>query len=114
RYHEQLLRSVEYGLATTIICIAISYPMAYWIAFKGGTRKSTYLMLVVLPLFVAYVLRTIAWKNLLASEGFLVTFLQNHHLGSAISFTLMIGLLIGIFAYAKALGTEDVLEAAAA
>ncbi|GAA2398608.1 ABC transporter permease [Nonomuraea africana] len=68
-FQTQFLRSVGYGLAGTIIAIALAYPIAYWIAFKGGSRKSTYLLLVLLPFFVSFVLRTVSWKFLLADEG---------------------------------------------
>ncbi|GII91457.1 ABC transporter permease [Sinosporangium siamense] len=70
-YQTQFLRSAVYGLAGTAIAIALAYPMAYWIAFKGGSRKSTYLLLVLLPFFVSFVLRTVSWKFLLADDGIL-------------------------------------------
>ncbi|MBB2910082.1 spermidine/putrescine transport system permease protein [Streptosporangium becharense] len=69
QYQTQFLRSVGYGLAGTAIAIALAYPVAYWIAFKGGRRKSTYLLLVLLPFFVSFVLRTVSWKFLLADDG---------------------------------------------
>ncbi|MFI6508119.1 ABC transporter permease [Streptosporangium sp. NPDC050855] len=69
QYRTQFLRSAGYGLIGTLISIALAYPMAYWIAFKGGERKSTYLLLVLLPFFVSFVLRTVSWKFLLADEG---------------------------------------------
>jgi len=68
-YHTQLLRSLVYGLATTVITIALAYPMAYWIAFKGGRHKSSYLFLILLPFFVTFVIRTISWQFLLADNG---------------------------------------------
>ncbi|MGH3493695.1 MAG: ABC transporter permease, partial [Sciscionella sp.] len=68
-YHEQFIRSIVYGLITTGATIAIAYPVAYWIAFYGGAKKSIYLFLVLLPFFVTFVLRTIAWKFLLADGG---------------------------------------------
>jgi spermidine/putrescine transport system permease protein len=72
QYQTQFLRSVGYGLVATVISIALAYPMAYWIAFKGGSRKSTYLLLVLLPFFVSFVLRTVSWKFLLADDGMLL------------------------------------------
>ncbi|MFL6137990.1 MAG: ABC transporter permease [Frankiaceae bacterium] len=69
RYHVQLVRSLVYGGAATLIAIVIAYPMAYWIAFHGGRHKSTYLFLVLLPFFVTFVLRTIAWEFLLGDNG---------------------------------------------
>jgi spermidine/putrescine transport system permease protein len=69
RYHEQLLRSLSYGLMTTVITIVLAYPVAYWIAFHGGRHKSTYLFLILLPFFVTFVIRTISWQFLLADDG---------------------------------------------
>ena len=68
-YHTQLVRSLVYGLATTVITIGLAYPMAYWIAFKGGRHKSSYLFLILLPFFVTFVIRTISWQFLLADNG---------------------------------------------
>ncbi|MFF4410908.1 ABC transporter permease [Streptosporangium sp. NPDC001559] len=73
RYRTQFLRSVGYGLVGTAISIAMAYPVAYWIAFRGGSRKSTYLLLVLLPFFVSFVLRTVSWKFLLADDGLLLS-----------------------------------------
>ncbi|MER7130951.1 ABC transporter permease [Streptosporangium saharense] len=72
RYQTQFLRSVGYGLVGTVVSIAMAYPVAYWIAFRGGSRKSTYLLLVLLPFFVSFVLRTVSWKFLLADDGLLL------------------------------------------
>jgi spermidine/putrescine transport system permease protein len=77
QYQTQFLRSAGYGLVATVISIALAYPMAYWIAFKGGDRKSTYLLLVLLPFFVSFVLRTVSWKFLLADDGMLLTPLKS-------------------------------------
>jgi spermidine/putrescine transport system permease protein len=68
-YHTQLLRSLSYGVMTTVITILLAYPMAYWIAFHGGRHKSTYLFLILLPFFVTFVIRTISWQFLLADDG---------------------------------------------
>ncbi|MER5323402.1 ABC transporter permease [Streptosporangium roseum] len=77
QYQTQFLRSAGYGLAATVVSIALAYPMAYWIAFKGGPRKSTYLLLVLLPFFVSFVLRTVSWKFLLADDGMLLSPLKS-------------------------------------
>ncbi|BCY07610.1 ABC transporter permease [Actinoplanes sp. L3-i22] len=71
-YRVQLIRSLVYGLIATIILIVMSFPMAYWIAFHGGKRKSTYLFLILLPFFVSFVLRTISWRQLLTDDGVLL------------------------------------------
>jgi spermidine/putrescine transport system permease protein len=69
-YHTQFLRSIIYGLIVTVLCLTLAYPMAYWIAFYGGSRKSTYLFLVLLPFFVSFVIRTASWKFILNDQGF--------------------------------------------
>jgi spermidine/putrescine transport system permease protein len=68
-YDDQLVRSLVYGVLATAASIVLSYPAAYWIAFRGGTRKTTYLFLILLPFFVSFVLRTFSWKFLLADDG---------------------------------------------
>jgi spermidine/putrescine transport system permease protein len=70
-YHDQIIRSLVYGLAATVIQIVIGFPVAYWIAFKGGRNKSVYLFLVLLPFLVSFVLRTISWQFLLSDNGIL-------------------------------------------
>ncbi|MEO3797284.1 ABC transporter permease [Nonomuraea sp. B10E15] len=71
RYSTQLLRSLVYGGLATVAMLLIGYPVAYWIAFRGGNRKSVYLFLLLLPFFVSFVLRTISWNFLLADNGIL-------------------------------------------
>ncbi len=76
-YHAQLVRSLEYGAIATVIQIVLAYPVAYWISFKGGDRKSVYLFLLLLPFFVSFVLRTISWKFLLADDGLVLGPIKN-------------------------------------
>jgi spermidine/putrescine transport system permease protein len=76
-YHQQLLRSLWYGIIATVICVLLAYPMAYWIAFFGGRSKSTYLFLVLLPFFVTFVLRTVAWQFLLGDQGLVLGWLKS-------------------------------------
>jgi spermidine/putrescine transport system permease protein len=68
-YHVQLIRSLIYGLISTIVMIVLAFPVAYWIAFRGGKHKSTYLFLLLLPFFVSFVLRTISWGMILTDDG---------------------------------------------
>ncbi|MBG0812860.1 ABC transporter permease [Planomonospora sp. ID82291] len=77
QYGTQFLRSASYGLAATAVSLLLAYPVAYWIAFRGGARKSTYLLLVLLPFFVSFVLRTVSWKFLLADDGLLLAPLKS-------------------------------------
>jgi spermidine/putrescine transport system permease protein len=64
-----LLRSVGYALATVVLCLAIGYPVAYYIARFGGRRKHILIALVVLPFFVNYLVRTYAWVVMLGDDG---------------------------------------------
>ena len=68
-FHTQFIRSIVYGLIVTVLSLVLAYPMAYWIAFYGGSHKSTYLFLILLPFFVSFVIRTASWKFILADEG---------------------------------------------
>jgi spermidine/putrescine transport system permease protein len=79
-YHDQLIRSLVYGLIATALCIGIAYPMAYWIAFRGGNRKSTFLFMILLPFFVSFVLRTISWQFFLSDNGIVLGTLKTWHL----------------------------------
>ena len=71
-YQTQLIRSLVYGAIATVIMMVVAFPAAYWIAFHGGRRKSTYLFLLLLPFFVSFVLRTISWRLILTDDGFLL------------------------------------------
>ncbi len=69
QYKTQLIRSVEYSVIVTVACLLLAYPMTYWIAFYGGRWKSSILLLILLPFFVSFVIRTIQWKFLLGDTG---------------------------------------------
>ena len=73
---EQFGRSFIYALIATLLALAISYPLAYAIAFKSGKYKNVLLVLVVAPFFTSFLLRTIAWKQILGEEGFVVPTLR--------------------------------------
>jgi spermidine/putrescine transport system permease protein len=82
-YQTQFVRSLQYAGIATAIALAISYPLAYWIAFRGGRWKTLFLLLVIAPFFVTYLIRTLAWETILSDNGVVVTFLHNIHvLGS--------------------------------
>jgi spermidine/putrescine transport system permease protein len=79
-YHTQLIRSFEYAGLATLIALAISYPLAYWIAFRGGRWKNLLLLCIVGPFFVTYLIRTLAWETILADQGFVADRLRDLHL----------------------------------
>jgi spermidine/putrescine transport system permease protein len=76
-YGDQFLRSVGYAATATVACFVIGFPLAYFIAFKAGRFKNAMLLLVILPFFVSYVLRTVSWQLILADNGFVVDTLQS-------------------------------------
>src|SRR5256714_2498519 len=82
-YQTQFVRSVQYAGTATAIALAISYPLAYWIAFRGGRFKNLFLLLVIAPFFVTYLIRTLAWETILSDNGAVVSVLRSLHvLGS--------------------------------
>jgi spermidine/putrescine transport system permease protein len=68
----QLTRSILYALVVTGLTLAIGYPIAYTIAFRGGRFKNILLLLVILPFFTAFIIRTLSWKLILADNGFVL------------------------------------------
>jgi len=77
RYAGFFVRSVIYGLIVTGLTLLIGYPLAYTIAFRGGRAKSLLLLLVILPFFTAFIIRTLAWKLILADNGFVLGTLKD-------------------------------------
>ncbi len=73
---EQYLRSFIYAGIATILALAISYPLAYMIAFKSGKYRNILLVLVVAPFFTSFLLRTVAWTQILGDEGPIVQSLK--------------------------------------
>ncbi|BBY77461.1 ABC transporter permease [Mycolicibacterium parafortuitum] len=71
-YRDQILRSFGYAFVATVLCLLLAFPLAYVIAFKAGRFKNLILGLVILPFFVTFLIRTIAWKTILADEGWVV------------------------------------------
>ena len=68
----QFQRAFAYSAIATILTIAIGYPLAYVIAFRGGKYRTLLLGLVVIPFFTSYLIRTIAWRSILSDEGSVV------------------------------------------
>jgi spermidine/putrescine transport system permease protein len=104
-YSAQLLRSVQYGLIATIASLVIAFPMVYWIAFYGGRQKSTFLLLLLLPFFVSFVIRTLSWEFILADDGILfgplkdLGLLPNDYHVLATPFAVVCGLTYNFFPF---------------
>src|SRR3954470_10580866 len=74
-YGDQFARSFGYAAAATVLCLIIAFPLVYYIAFKSR-RKNLLLLLIVLPFFTSYLVRTIAWQTILSDDGWVVNTLQ--------------------------------------
>jgi len=82
-YRSHFIRSFEYAGIATLAAFLISYPLAYWIAFRGGRWKNLLLLLIIAPFFVTYLIRTLAWKTILEDDGFVVSIFRDLHLVSS-------------------------------
>jgi spermidine/putrescine transport system permease protein len=71
-YARFFVRSVGYALAVTALTLVIGYPLAYTIAFRGGRLKNVLLLLVILPFFTSFIIRTLSWKLILNDNGFVL------------------------------------------
>jgi spermidine/putrescine transport system permease protein len=73
---DQYIRSFVYAGIATILALAIAYPLAYMIGFKSGKYRNILLVLVVAPFFTSFLLRTVAWTQILGDEGPIVSTLK--------------------------------------
>jgi spermidine/putrescine transport system permease protein len=79
-YDQHLIRSLIYAGIATVLALLISYPLVYWIAFRGGRWKNLLLLAIIAPFFVTYLIRTLAWQSILADQGFVVNLLRDLHI----------------------------------
>jgi len=75
-YIPAFANSIRYATITTILSIVIGYPIAYWISRYGGHRKLLLLILVMLPFWTSYLIRTYAWMIILRDNGVLNSILR--------------------------------------
>ncbi|MGW6881353.1 ABC transporter permease [Streptomyces goshikiensis] len=78
-YYPQFLRSLLYAATATVLCLLLGYPLAYLIAFKAGRWRNLLLVLVIAPFFTSFLIRTLAWKTILADGGPVVDVLNTLH-----------------------------------
>ena len=76
QYDTQFLRSLRYAGIATLVALVVSYPLAYFIAFRGGRWRNLLLLLVIAPFFVTYLIRTLAWQTILTDDGFVADLLR--------------------------------------
>lgn len=75
-YSSQAFNSLRYAFLATAVALLIAYPLAYFIAFRGGRWKNFLLVMLLLPFLMPFLLRTLSWKIILADNGLVVDLLQ--------------------------------------
>ena len=80
-------RSFWLAFLSTVVCLVLGYPMAYLMSRLSASRQSLCMMLIMLPMWINFLLRTYAWMSILENNGFinqffrsigLISFLQSH------------------------------------
>jgi putrescine transport system permease protein len=84
-YFRAYLNSLEYALITTVLCLFIGYPFAYFMARAKPSLQPTLLMMVMLPFWTSFLLRVYAWKNLLDEGGWVANLLIWLHLDQVLA-----------------------------
>ena len=79
-YLPALSRSFIYAGTSTFLALLLGYPLAYFIALRAGRHRSTLLVLLMLPFWTSYLVRTYAWMTLLQTEGVINGLLLKIHL----------------------------------
>jgi spermidine/putrescine transport system permease protein len=69
---DEFARSIVFGGLATILCFLLGFPLAYFIAFRGGRYKSLLLFLIIAPFFTSFLLRTISWKIIFSDNGMIL------------------------------------------
>ena len=101
-----LFNSLRYAAATTILSLAIGYPVAYWISRYGGRNKTLLLIIVMLPFWTSYLIRTYAWQIVLRDNGVINSILQAVGLTSEpvillnTDFSVILGMTYGFLPFA--------------
>lgn len=78
-YYPQFVKSLLYAGTATLLCLLLGYPLAYLIAFRAGRWRHVLLVLVIAPFFTSFLIRTLAWKTILADGGAVVATLDALH-----------------------------------
>jgi spermidine/putrescine transport system permease protein len=74
--HRLLWRSTVIAFLVSLYSIVLAYPIAYFLVFEAGRTRLTLLTIIIVPAWVSYLLRVLAWKVILGSNGMLSSFLQ--------------------------------------
>jgi ABC-type spermidine/putrescine transport system permease subunit I len=79
-FGQPFLRTFEYVLASIFLCFIIGYPVAYYVARYGGKRRGLLLGLLLAPFWISYLMRMLAWVNLLQDDGYVNDVLRGLHI----------------------------------
>ena len=101
-----ILRTIWYTVAASVLCLIIGYPAAYFVARFGGRRKALFLVLLIAPFWISYMMRMLAWVDLLQTNGYVNQALMDLHVVghpvnwlSGQSVTVILGLVYGYIPY---------------
>lgn len=75
-YFSTILESVLYGLAATVICLVLGYPFAYFISRHSEKKQRTTVLLVMLPMWMNFLIRTYSWMTILGDTGVINSVLE--------------------------------------
>jgi spermidine/putrescine transport system permease protein len=99
-----VLRTILYVAIAALLCLLIGYPAAYFVARFSGRRKGLFLILLIAPFWISYMMRMLAWVDLLQTNGYANTALSwfgisaVNWLGGK-SVTVVLGLVYGYIPY---------------
>jgi spermidine/putrescine transport system permease protein len=105
-YLPTLVNALRYAVLTTVASLVIGYPIAYWISRYGGRRKILLLLLVMLPFWTSWLIRTYAWMIILRDNGVVNALLQTVGLTSEpiillnTDFSVVLGMTYGFLPFA--------------
>ena len=101
-----LLRTLWYVALASLISLVIAYPAAYFVARFSGRRKALFLILLIAPFWISYMMRMLAWIDLLQTDGYVNKVLTSLHLVSqpvdwlgGLPITVILGLVYGYIPY---------------
>lgn len=75
-YKETFARSIGYAIAATVICLILAYPLAYIMARSKASKQRTLMMLVMLPMWMNFLIRTYSWISILSNTGIINNLLK--------------------------------------
>ena len=101
-----VLRTIWYVAVASLVCLVIAYPAAYFVARFAGRRKGLFLILLIAPFWISYMMRMLAWIDLLQTNGYVNKALTSigiistpiDWLGGK-SFTVILGMVYGYIPY---------------